>query len=487
MKGIQKRIIFCASVVLLFIMMSLSISAAEAPTLRLVSQDKVTGNIIISVAGEEGTLVKLYRKTGEDVTVVNSITTNGNAQEFMLSFKDLPCGEAAETYIYAETSDGNRSGALTVSAHGPHTAGGWTTTKATGCTEDGTAAKKCTVCGEVLETKTMAATGHNWGEPTWTWASDYSSCTAIITCKKDSKHTNVSTIKNITVTKTVNATCISAGSKTYSASFGFNGQTYTTSKTVTVPKTAHNLSDWSVSVAPTCTKTGTRVKKCTACRDIITSESIPALGHNYNITYTWSADNTTCTAKAVCSRDKTHVQSETVKGLDKIVKQASCIAAGKLTRTATFTNSLFKAQTKTASITGSHVDANKDEVCDVCKMKLNTVITTAVATTTSRNLFDKLFNNDDKTTTATTETANTTEAPTEIVTSYKFEEDSSESKAQEVVTGEESNQKTPPTKIIVVLVVVVIVSAIGAVACIIMLRKDKKELEKESKKKINKN
>lgn len=53
-------------------------------------------------------------------------------------------------------------------------------------------------------------------------------------------------------------------------------------ETVTVPATkAHQLTDWEVTVEPTCTTTGTRVKKCTVCGNVVKTETIGALGHDF--------------------------------------------------------------------------------------------------------------------------------------------------------------------------------------------------------------
>ena len=53
-------------------------------------------------------------------------------------------------------------------------------------------------------------------------------------------------------------------------------------ETVTVPATkAHQLTDWEVTVEPTCTTTGTRVKKCTVCGNVVETETINALGHDF--------------------------------------------------------------------------------------------------------------------------------------------------------------------------------------------------------------
>lgn len=53
-------------------------------------------------------------------------------------------------------------------------------------------------------------------------------------------------------------------------------------ETVTVPATkAHQLTDWEVTVEPTCTTTGTRVKKCTVCGNVVETETINELGHDF--------------------------------------------------------------------------------------------------------------------------------------------------------------------------------------------------------------
>ena len=51
---------------------------------------------------------------------------------------------------------------------------------------------------------------------------------------------------------------------------------------MTVPVTkAHQLTDWEVTVEPTCTTTGTRVKKCTVCGNVVETETINALEHDF--------------------------------------------------------------------------------------------------------------------------------------------------------------------------------------------------------------
>lgn len=474
----MKKIISCLLAIAVIFSMAIPSMAAGTITVKYVAQDKITGRTSLSVTADAGEDITVYRIVNGSKDPVTSFTSDGTEHDVVLLFGNLACNANEEAEIYAVSSSGERSNTITVSAFGQHTVGDWKTTKASSCTEYGTAIRQCSVCGKTIDTKTLNATGHNWGEPEWSWAENYSSCTAIFTCKKNSNHINSITTKAIDTTKVVSPTCISNGSKTYSASVIFNNKTYTTSKTVTVNKIAHTLGEWTVVKQPTCTAEGTRVKKCTACHEIITTEAVPALGHNYQITYKWSSDNSTCTATAICTRDKKHVQTETAKGLDKITKQATCKVAGSMTRTATFTNSLFKAQVKTASITGSHVDANKDNICDVCKMKVNTVTTTTKAdTTTAGGLLSGLFGGE-TTTTAAQETA-TTEMPTEMITSIKF----NDPVTGETITQNEKpgSEKETPTGLIVLLVIAAVIAVAAAVILIIILRKDSKSAKNSTK------
>lgn len=83
----------------------------------------------------------------------------------------------------------------------------------------------------------------------------------------------------------------------------------------------------------------------------VTAESlkVPALGHDYTVTYTW--DDLTCTAKAVCSRDAAHTVEETVKAtLTGTITAPTEEAEGEGEYTAVFANDVFTAQTITHAI-----------------------------------------------------------------------------------------------------------------------------------------
>ena len=63
--------------------------------------------------------------------------------------------------------------------------------------------------------------------------------------------------------------------------------------------------------------------------------------------YSWSADNKTVTATRTCTKDASHVETETVNTTSKVTKAATCSSKGETTYTATFTNAAFATQTKT--------------------------------------------------------------------------------------------------------------------------------------------
>ena len=150
---------------------------------------------------------------------------------------------------------------------------------------------------------------HDWGETTYTWSSDNSTCTAETICKGDNKHKESETISTTFQVITA-ATCEKDGKGRYSADFSSEGFVDQTKDVVLNP-----------------------------------------IGHNFGApTYTWSDDNKTCTAKRVCSRDANHIEEETVNSTYQVVTPATVEADGSATYTATFSNSAFVLQTKNITL-----------------------------------------------------------------------------------------------------------------------------------------
>lgn len=183
-------------------------------------------------------------------------------------------------------------------------------------TSEGTGKYTAKFANTAFATKTKTVTipalshTHEWGNPTYSWSSDYKTCTATRVCTKVSSHKETETVYSTSVIKTA-ATCTAKGTKTYSATFenpAFAKQT----KNVT---------------------------------------NIPAIGHDWNQpTYEWSADKKTCTATRTCANDNSHKETEMVNSTYAVTKVPTENADGVGTYTAKFTNTAFETKTKTVTI-----------------------------------------------------------------------------------------------------------------------------------------
>ena len=160
------------------------------------------------------------------------------------------------------------------------------------CTETGNSQYwECSVCsrlfadaqgntGTTIADVTIAATGHNWGNPAWKWADDGSSATATFTCANDNAHTE-QVSASITSEVKAAATCTESGATTYKASVNFNGTEYSDTKEVTdIAPTGHSWGDWSSN------GNGTHTHTCSRCQATETESC--------------TGGTATCTALAVC-------------------------------------------------------------------------------------------------------------------------------------------------------------------------------------------
>ncbi|MDO5475491.1 MAG: LPXTG cell wall anchor domain-containing protein [Eubacteriales bacterium] len=179
------------------------------------------------------------------------------------------------------------------------------------CEKPGTRTYTCEGCGEKFENEEdpdHPALGHDWENPTYTWSEDNSTVTAKRVCKRDASHVEEETV-GASSKKTKEAGCETKG-ETTCTSKEFNNKAF-------------------------------KVQKKTV-------ETGP-LGHDWSDpTYTWSDDNSTVTAKRVCSRDASHVEKETVETSSEVTKKAGCETKGETTYTSKeFKNKAFKVQKKT--------------------------------------------------------------------------------------------------------------------------------------------
>ena len=196
---------------------------------------------------------------------------------------------------------------------------------------------ECSVCRKLfsdadgknettLEALTIPATGHAWGQPAWTWTGT-ESASAAFTCGNDGSHTQTLTAA-VTSQVTTEPGCESTGVRTYTATVTFEGQTYTDTKTETLPAAGHvwgqPVWQWTgfaaqavfacacdaghtqtltaavtsqVTTEPGCESTGVRTYTATVTLEGRTytdtkTETLPATGHDTQLV---GAKDATCT------------------------------------------------------------------------------------------------------------------------------------------------------------------------------------------------
>mgnify|MGYP002524274004 CR=1 FL=1 len=116
---------------------------------------------------------------------------------------------------------------------------GETITKAATHAEAGTKTYTCAVCGQLI-TETIPATGHTWGDVTYTWNERHTTCTAVRTCTANDGGEDSETA-NATYAVITEPTATATGLGRWTAVFenkAFETQTYD----VTLPATGGNTS-----------------------------------------------------------------------------------------------------------------------------------------------------------------------------------------------------------------------------------------------------
>ena len=92
----------------------------------------------------------------------------------------------------------------------------------------------CANCGAVYG----EPTGHQWGEPEWTWAEDHSSASVKFICQNDNSH--IETVEAEISISTTEEDCTHDGESVYTAEAVFNKETYTDVWKKTIPMNGHS-------------------------------------------------------------------------------------------------------------------------------------------------------------------------------------------------------------------------------------------------------
>ena len=209
---------------------------------------------------------------------------------------------------------------------------------------------ECSVCRKLfsdadgknettLEALTIPATGHAWGQPAWTWTGT-ESASAAFTCGNDASHTKTLTAA-VTSQVTTEPGCESTGVRTYTATVTFEGQTYTDTKT----------------------------------------ETLPAAGHVWGQPV-WQWTGFAAQAVFACARDAGHTQTLTAAVTSQVTTEPGCESTGVRTYTATVTlegRTYTDTKTETLPATGHDTQLvgakpatctedgyTGDEVCKTC-------------------------------------------------------------------------------------------------------------------------
>ena len=193
-------------------------------------------------------------------------------------------------------------------------------------------------------------------EVSWTWPSSSEAIATVLSTGEG--------VVCVPVFLSDTSTCTAAGESTYLATATFTagaaaGETYTSrAEFFTAPH--HNLVHHGA-VAPKCTVAGNiEYWNCTrGCGQYFTDAGgttviaaadvvVPATGHIWAApSYTWAANNRSVQARRVCTKDASHVETETRAATAAVTKPATCTEMGQTTYTAVFNNAAFGTQTRT--------------------------------------------------------------------------------------------------------------------------------------------
>ena len=158
----------------------------------------------------------------------------------------------------------------------------------------------CANCGAVYG----EPTGHQWGEPEWTWAEDHSSASVKFICQNDNSHIEI--VEAEISISTTEEDCTHDGESVYTAEAVFNKETYTDVWKETIPMDGHSPGDewksdgtahwkeceecgerleeashtfeWVTDKEATETEAGSRHEECSVCGYKKAAVEIPATG-----------------------------------------------------------------------------------------------------------------------------------------------------------------------------------------------------------------
>lgn len=198
--------------------------------------------------------------------------------------KPATCTEKGEKKVYCLNASCGEYSVVSIDII-DHVKGDWEITEQPTCNKTGIRVKKCTVCGKVLETESIAMTEHTLIDvvtPPTSTSQGYTThtCTECGYSYMDSYTDYVEPhVHDFSGSEELieAATCTKEGSKKVYCT-GDDCNEYTV---VILPKIAHITGEWEIIEPATCSKCGTKAKKCTACGKILETADVEMIPHSY--------------------------------------------------------------------------------------------------------------------------------------------------------------------------------------------------------------
>ena len=253
--------------------------------------------------------------------------------------------EGLEHTVCAECGEVKGEKTIPVTAH--KISAGWTTQEEATCTAKGLQVKTCTVCGKVIESRKTKALDHKPGDAVTVEATCTEAGSVTVSCVNCGQTLEeqiiealehqpgewvVTTPADYGVEGSQSQFCTACGQLLDTQSIPAKTIDYVPPA---APSCKHEWGGWTVTKEATCTETGSRTGFCTLCSEEVT-ETIIALGHAFA---EWTYERPDCTTDGSrtrpCTRDgcdETETETIAARGHSMTMTEAvaaTCTEAGK--------------------------------------------------------------------------------------------------------------------------------------------------------------
>lgn len=175
------------------------------------------------------------------------------------------------------------------------------------CTENGSTRYTCQDCAKQKFEPIVAS--HDFGGVSYVWAENNSTCTATRVCASDPAHIDTETVTAVPQI-TQEQSCVSVEITRFTATF------------------ENSAFDEQI-------------------KENVQTKAIDTEKHSFDrVSYVWSEDNSTCTARRVCLHNETHFEEEVATATPQEIQALSCIQDEITSFSVVFENPAFAPQSK---------------------------------------------------------------------------------------------------------------------------------------------